>query len=135
MLGPRDAAWRARFNVGSLREHGVWFRSCDEVAADPAGAGRAAATHVRAGSPGWWLHVDLDVVDPVAFPAQGLPDVEDIPGGLGWDQLSALLRAAVGAGGCRGLSLVIYDPDQDPDGADARRIVRLAGAVRAALDA
>ncbi|HZG91378.1 MAG TPA: arginase family protein, partial [Pseudonocardia sp.] len=123
VLGPRDAAWRARFNVGSLREHGVWFRSCDEVAADPADAGRAAATHVRAGSPGWWLHVDLDVVDPVAFPAQGLPDVEDIPGGLGWDQLSALLRAAVGAGGCRGLSLVIYDPDQDPDGTDARRIV------------
>jgi len=30
-------------------------------------------------------------------------------------------------GGCRGLSVTIYDPDQDWDGSDARRIVQLVG--------
>ena len=36
----------------------------------------------------WWLHIDLDVLDPVEFRAQGLPDVEDEPGGLTWAQLT-----------------------------------------------
>ena len=26
ILGPRDRPWRQRFNIGSLRDHGVWFR-------------------------------------------------------------------------------------------------------------
>jgi hypothetical protein len=39
--------------------------------------------------------------------------------------LTAALAAALGAGGCRGWSISIYDPDQDPQGDDARRIVQL----------
>jgi len=77
----------------------------------------------------WWLHVDLDVLDPMEFPAQGLPDVADEPGGLTRTQLAALLSAATGAGGCAGLSMAIYDPDQDPDRSGARYIVELVGAV------
>ena len=41
----------------------------------------------------WWLHIDLDVLDPVVFPAQGLPDFPDEPGGLTWDQLTDLVMA------------------------------------------
>lgn len=135
VLGPRDAAWRARFNVGSLREHGVWLRALDELTTDPAGTARAAVEHLGAPSRSWWMHVDLDVLDPVEFPAQGLPEFDDIPGGLSWDQLTDLLRAAVGTGGCLGWSAVIYDPDQDPDGAAARRITELVGAVAAEIRA
>jgi arginase len=51
--------------------------------------------------------------------------VPDEPGGLTWEGLTELLRAALGAGGCVGASFVIYDPDQDPERRDARRIVRL----------
>ena len=135
MLGQRDEDWRRRFNVGSLRDHGVWLRSIDEVKADPGGAAESAVRHLRRHADRWWLHVDLDVLDPDAFAAQGLPDVADDPGGLSWRQLTELLVAAVGAGGCLGLSLAIYDPDQDPDGSDARRIVALVGDVAAALGA
>ncbi|MGY1704347.1 arginase family protein [Geodermatophilus sp. SYSU D00697] len=133
VLGPRDAEWRRRFDVGSLRDLGVGFRDADEVAADPAGSGRAAAAHVAAAAGSSWLHVDLDVLDPVEFPAQGLPDVPDDPGGLTWPQLTDLLLAALGVPGCAGWSLAIYDPEQDPDGSGARRIVELAGRVAAAL--
>jgi arginase len=129
VLGPRDAAWRARFNVGSLREHGVWLRSLDELVTDPAGQARTAVAHLDGPSRSWWLHVDLDVLDPVDFPAQGLPGFDDIPGGLSWAQLTDLLRVAVRTGGCLGWSLVIYDPDQDQDGSAARRIIELVGAV------
>ena len=125
VLGPRDERWRRRFDVGSLKDVGVWFASVDEVLADPAAAGADAAAMLvdRAGT--WWLHVDLDVLDPLVFGAQGLPDVADDPGGLDWPHLTALLTAALAQGGCLGLSLAIYDPDQDDTGADARRIVEL----------
>jgi arginase len=133
VLGPRDRDWRRRFNVGSLREQGVWFRDADEVAADPAGTARAAVRHVSGSARRWWLHVDLDVLDPLAFPAQGLPDVPDDPGGLRPAALTAALRAAAGAGGCVGLSLAIYDPDQDPDRSGARLVVDLVRDVAGAL--
>ena len=124
VLGCRDEAWRRRFNVGSLRDHGVWFRGLAEVAADPAGSGRAAVSHVSRVADGWWLHVDLDVLDPDEFRAQGLPGVPDDPGGLTWEQLTSLVAAVLAYGGCVGASMTIYDPDQDPTGADARRIIQ-----------
>jgi arginase len=71
----------------------------------------------------WWLHIDLDVLDPLEFAAQGLPDVEDEPGGLGWDQLIDLVRAMLDSGSCVGASIAIYDPDQDESGTDAGQIV------------
>lgn len=133
VLGPRDAEWRRRFNVGSLRDLGVWLRDADEVGADPGAAGRSAAAHVAAAGSAWWLHVDLDVLDPTVFPAQGLPDVPDDPGGLTWDELTRLVTGALGVPGCCGCSLAIYDPEQDRDGSGARQIVALAERVAAAL--
>lgn len=133
MLGQRDELWRQQFGVASLKDSGVWMRSLDDVASDPAGAGVAAVRQVRQHAGQWWLHVDLDVLDPVEFAAQGLPDVADDPGGLSWTQLTELLVAAVGVGGCIGWSLAIYDPEQDPNGSDARRIVALVADVAAAL--
>ncbi len=129
VLGPRDDAWRRQFNVGSLADQGIWLRRDTDVAASPGEAGRAAVQHVRTAADRWWLHVDLDVLDPVEFEAQGLPDVDDEPGGLTWRQLTDVLTSAVASGGCLGCSLAIYDPDQDPDRTSARRIVELVGQV------
>ena len=60
---------------------------------------------------------------PSSFAAQGLPDVEDEPGGLTWRQLTDLVRAILDTGACVGFSIAIYDPDQDPDRTDATNIV------------
>ena len=129
VLGPRDAAWRRQFNVGSLRDRGIWLLPDSDVAANPVEAGRGAVHHVRTEADRWWLHVDLDVLDPVHFVAQGLPDVDDEPGGLTWPQLTDTLTAAVETGGCLGWSLAIYDPDQDPDRTGAGQIVDMVGRV------
>lgn len=66
---------------------------------------------------GFWIHVDVDVLDPRWMPAVDSPD----PGGLDPDELVTLLAdlapRAVGA------DIAIFDPDLDPDGAVARRLV------------
>jgi arginase len=124
VLGPRDRAWRRQFNVGTLADCGVWLAPLADVAYDPADAGRRAIEHLAGHVDRWWLHIDLDVLDPVEFPAQGLPDVDDEPGGLTWAQLTDLAQAMLSAGGCIGCSIAIYDPDQDPAGTDAANIVR-----------
>jgi arginase len=123
VLGPRDEAWRRQFNVGTLRDCGVWLAPLAEVADDPAGTGHQAIEQLAKHVDRWWLHIDLDVLDPLEFAAQGLPDVEDEPGGLSWDQLTVLVRAMLDSGSCVGASIAIYDPDQDEGGADAGQIV------------
>lgn len=85
LIGQRDREWRRRFNIGSLADTGVWSRGLGQTRTSPAETGHSAATYLRGSSPGWWSHVDLDVLDPVVFPAQGLPDYPDEPDGLGWD--------------------------------------------------
>jgi arginase len=132
VLAPRDEKWRSKFNVGSLADHGVWLASLADTIADPAGTGRRAVATLSAnGYPRWWLHIDFDVLDPQAFPAQGLPEVADEPGGLTWGQLSTLTSAMTAAGGCVGCSFAIYDPDQDPDGTCAVDIVGFVETVLA----
>jgi arginase len=134
VLGPRDEAWRRRFNVGSLRDHGVWFRDWLQTSTQPEESARAAVQHLRATAEAWWLHLDLDVLDPQEFAAQGVPGGADEPDGLSWDALTRLLTTAVGQGGCVGWSVAIYDPDQDPSRADAERIVRLVHDVAPVIE-
>lgn len=133
VLGPRDEAWRRQFNVGSLHDHGVWFRSWEQTSARPEESARDAVRHLRAAAERWWLHVDLDVLDPEVFAAQGVPGAPGDPHGLGWEALTRVLTTAVGEGGCLGWSLTIYDPEQDPSRKDARRIVRLITEVASAI--
>ncbi|MGH3678329.1 MAG: arginase family protein [Mycobacterium sp.] len=129
VLGPRDDAWRGQFNVGTLADSGVWLAPLAEVADDPACTGRRAVTHLAGTVDRWWLHIDFDVLDPVEFPAQGLPGVEDEPGGLTWAELTDLVHAVLLGGSCVGGSIAIYDPDQDPDGGDATNIVSFVHTV------
>lgn len=129
VLGVRDDQWRKQFNVGTLANCGVWLSSLPEVSADPAGVGLRAIEALTRSEARWWLHIDLDVLDPLEFPAQGLPDIADEPGGLTWPQLTDLAASMLRAGGCVGASLAIYDPDQDTDGRDATRIVTFVSDV------
>ncbi len=82
-------------------------------------AGEDAAARL-AGRPAW-LHLDLDVLDETALPAVTYPQ----PLGLGWDELTELVRPLVAAPGLIGLSVADFNPDRDPDGAYADRVVEL----------
>jgi arginase len=133
MLGPRDHQLRRELNVGTLHDLGIHLRRHDEVAAAPAQQAREAVAHVAATSPDWWLHLDLDVLAQDEFIAQRVPGGGDEAGGLRWSQLTELVSSALEAGGCRGWSLVIYDPEQDPDGREARRIVEFVAEAAGCL--
>ncbi len=63
---------------------------------------------------GYWLHLDVDVLDPQHLPAVDSPD----PGGLNPDELTALLAALAPA--AAGAQVTVFDPDLDPDGRYAR---------------
>lgn len=123
-VGMRDHDFRRSANIGSVRELGAFYRSAHDTRADPRGVGRDAADHL-VGRP-WWMHVDLDVLDPAALPATLVPgETEQEPGGLSWDELAHLMTTAASAGGCRGLSIAIYDPEQDSASDYPARIVSL----------
>ncbi|WP_394553280.1 arginase family protein [Agromyces sp. MMS24-JH15] len=70
----------------------------------------ARAMTAADGRGGYWLHVDVDVLDEAVMPAVDSPE----PGGLAAADLVDLLRAlaprAVGA------EITVFDPDLDPDG-------------------
>jgi arginase len=133
LLGQRDDEWRAQHNIGSLGDLGVWTRPWRYVAEAPDVAAREAVGHVLKAADGYWLHVDLDVLDPEELASQGVPGVADTPGGLSWDQLRAVLTTAVSVSPPLGLSIAIYDPDQDPDGNDAAQIVAALASLAQAL--
>jgi len=73
---------------------------------------------------GYWLHLDVDVLEPAVMPAVDSPS----PGGLDVSELINLLKplapSAVGA------EVTIFDPDLDPSGASARLV---AGVVSEGL--
>jgi arginase len=121
MLGQRDANYRREIGVSSIGDR-VLLHGADELRRAPELPAQAAA-HVAAQAPGWWLHVDLDVLDKNEFRACGAAGDQSMPQGLTWAQLTDITRTALQTDGCRGWSIGVYNPDLDPDGREAKRIV------------
>jgi arginase len=61
---------------------------------------------------GFWVHLDVDILDPTVMPAVDSPD----PGGLSYPELIELLAPLLAAPGFVGIDVAIFDPDLDPDG-------------------
>ena len=118
MLGPRDREELAEANVESLRESVALFRDDEAVRAN--GPSASAGDAINALGPSFWLHVDLDVLRTEDFPAADYLQ----PGGLSWGELAEIAEAALTDPRCLGCSVVIYNPDLDPDRTCAERIVR-----------
>ena len=66
---------------------------------------------------GYWLHLDVDVLDPEHMPAVDSPS----PGGLSPEELTTLLAAL--APSALGAHVTVFDPDLDPDGRCADLLV------------
>jgi arginase len=73
-----------------------------------------------------WIHIDVDVLDQVAFPATDYL----MDGGLELPQLVDVLRPLFAAPSLAGVSIGCYNPDKDPDGFHG---AALADALRAAF--
>lgn len=102
-----------------LQAAGIAVRPVPELRAE--GPARTAqwARQRLADCAGYWLHVDVDVLDPAVMPAVDAPD----DGGIAHRELEQLIAGLVGDDACLGLELTVFDPDQDPDGGYASEIV------------
>lgn len=118
MLGPRDLGEIEAAGVQTMRDRVAFFADDREARSGPA-AELIGAALAAIEADGFWLHVDLDVLNEEALSAVDYPQ----PGGWSWEQLEERAAAAARGSGCRGVSLVIYNPDLDPDRSGARNVV------------
>ncbi len=116
LVGVRDSD-PAHPQLGRLGIHATTAVELGRIGADAA-ASRALATVDRSAR-GFWVHFDVDVVDASEISAV------DSPAGPGPSLalLGRFLRRVVAAPGFVGMDLTIYDPDLDPDGTEAQRLV------------
>ena len=126
MLGPRDRRELDENGVQSLAGAVALFS--DDVAVRASGA-RASADQAIAmlarASDSFWLHVDLDVLRTDDFPAADYLQ----PGGLTWQELLEIAAPARANPRCLGCSVVIYNPDLDPERTSAARVVSFLSAL------
>ena len=116
LIGPRDRAEIDAEGGRSLQGHVGVFLSAEEArrAGDPGGDALRTLQ-----VPEFWLHIDLDVLTTDAFAAADYLQ----PGGLAWSELDAIAGTAISDPRCRGASVVIYNPELDPDRRAADQVV------------
>jgi arginase len=74
---------------------------------------------------GFWIHVDCDVLDDAVMPAVDYR----LPGGLSFDELETVVRAAVESGDAVGIEVTIFNPSLDADGSIASALVECLGSA------
>jgi arginase len=80
-----------------------------------------ALNHLHAGSREFVLHLDLDVIAQEEFPPVVVPG----SGGLSFEDVQAALKVILGHKNLVGLDIAQYNPDKDPNGDGAKRLVDL----------
>ncbi|HEX5894597.1 MAG TPA: arginase family protein [Solirubrobacterales bacterium] len=119
-LGPRDRDEILAAGVESLRDRAAFFADAAQTSeALASGRDPATAAVESIAADAYWLHIDLDVLASHAFDAVDYPQ----PGGLDWEELDQLAAIAACEPRCRGVSVVIYNPDLDPSRAGADKLV------------
>ena len=108
----------------ALAASSVTLVRANELGHDPAPLERALDG--LSAFPQLYLHVDIDVLDPVAAPGVDFPATH----GLGLDQLQSLVGQAAGMGNLAALALTAVDPEKDVDG---RTVSAALDAIEAAI--
>jgi arginase len=91
-------------------------------------AAQEALSQVHADAHEFVLHLDTDVIAAEEFPAVNVPGT----GGLRLDDVRSALGEFVKHKNLLGLDVAQYNPDKDPDGSSARKLVDLLVEVLAA---
>ncbi len=96
--------------------------SASEIQSKGAGAAaNDALAHLHADAREFVLHLDLDVIAQEEFPAVNVPG----SGGLRFDEVRAALNQFARHKNLLGLDVAQYNPDKDPDGSGAKKVVDL----------
>jgi arginase len=121
VFAQRDAAMTYKYGSRDVRATGMTVMDLNDVRKAGAKAAAAAAVaRLAAGDrAGFWIHLDVDVLDDAVMPAVDYRMTD----GLDADELVAVLQAAIGSGRAVGLDLTIFNPNLDPSRTVARNLV------------
>jgi arginase len=129
-LGVRDSASARENGSPDPRRLAPGLRiieSAELLVEGAARTGQRAASELAARPAGFWLHLDLDVIDGAAMPAVDDP----LPDGPSWEQTQELLRPLLLSPALLGADVTILNPSLDPGDHYARLVVDLlASAAR-----
>lgn len=124
-IGRRDADETEKHGSQRIEDSGIDVIDFTAVRAMGAGAAaaRAAARLSQPHLAGFWIHLDADVLDDAIMPAVDYR----MPGGLSFDELTTILRAAMATGRATGMNITILNPKLDRDGSITRHFVQAVG--------
>jgi arginase len=121
LFAHRDMAAALKYGSQDVRETDITV--LDLQAVRKAGVAKAAAAAVGRLSnddrQGFWIHLDVDVLDDAVMPAVDYR----MSDGLDFAELIAVLKAAMASGRAVGLNLTIFNPNLDPNRVVARQLV------------
>jgi arginase len=128
LLGPRDRAEAADYGSVMPEEAGLDAELSPARLRDRglAEAGAAARDQLSAADGRYWVHLDVDVLDELAFPATDYL----MPGGLTVAELGELLGPLLASPALAGVSLACYNPQKDADGSGAAVLLELLRELR-----
>lgn len=122
LIGRRDEG-QTYYGHAALRTSGILDIPGSQLA-KKGGSATAAIALDRLGRPalnGFWIHLDVDVLNPLVMPAVDSPE----PGGPDIDELARLVASLAHHPRALGMQVTIYDPALDPNGLCAARLVAL----------
>jgi arginase len=131
LLGYRDALQAKGHGSLLPEDFGPHFRHADTPAIRAKGAtrmGEAAQAYFEDRGLPFWLFLDVDALDPAAFPATDAL----IGDGLDWGEVEELAAPLARSPRLLGVVTTCYNPEKDPAGACGRRLGQfLEGVMRA----
>jgi arginase len=121
LFGNRDAEQAKSYGSQDVGETTINVFDLDRI--QEIGIAKSASEAIRqlvkSGTQGFWIHLDVDVLNDKYMPAVDYR----LSGGLGFEDVSRLLQILLGSGKAVGMDITIFNPKLDPDGSIARRLV------------
>jgi arginase len=112
IVGPRDLEEALTYGHPDPSEiPGLSFIDADTIRAEGAAVTGTSVAEAASAGDGYWVHLDVDVLDQAAFPATDYL----MDGGLEMAQLIDVLRPLLATDALAGFSIGCYNPDKDPD--------------------
>jgi arginase len=122
VFGYRDAIQAAGYGSQDVRHTNMHVFDLFQV--QTLGVSKAASLAVKRlvehKINGFWIHLDVDVLNDQIMPAV---DYRLGGGGLSFSELSDLLKILFGSGRAIGMDITIFNPSKDADGSIARNLV------------
>lgn len=120
VFGYRDAEEAESYGSPDVRSTKMYVQSLDEVR--QTGAKRAATEALgwlmQKPIDGFWIHLDVDVLDDAVMPAVDYR----MPDGLSFDELAEVLNVLISSPKAVDIEITIFNPSLDPDGSIARNL-------------